>query len=108
MSYSTEKIRFRISCNQPSYLVMSEIWFPGWVASLDGEDRDVICGNYLFRVVPVEEGDHEVIVSFFSWPFRIGAIVSLATLLCGVWFLWRYKRRNSFKGLRENLSGAAS
>ena len=99
LSHSTEKIRFRISCNQPSYLVMSEIWFPGWVASVDGEDKEVICGNYLFRVVPVEGGDHEVTLFFISWPFRIGAVVSLATLLCGLWFLWRHKRRDSLNGL---------
>jgi len=107
LSHSTEKIRFRISCNQPSYLVMSEIWFPGWGASVDDEDREVICGNYLFRVVPVEEGDHEVILSFISWPFRIGAMVSLATLLCGVWFAVRSRRRDSFNGLPENRSAAA-
>ena len=107
LSHSTEKIRFRISCNQPSYLVMSEVWFPGWVASVDGEDREVICGNYLFRVVPVEEGDHEVILSFISWPFRIGAMVSLATLLCSVWFAVRSRRRDSFNGLPENRSAAA-
>jgi hypothetical protein len=107
LSYSTEEIRFKISCNQPCYLVMSEMWFPGWVASVDGKDREVICGNYLFRVVPLEEGDHEVKLYFVSWSFRIGAAVSLATLLAGLWFLWRYRTKDSLKGLLGKRFAAA-
>jgi hypothetical protein len=98
LSHSTEEIRFRVSCNQPAYLVMSEIWYPGWRASVDGEEREVMCGNYLFRVVSVEEGNHEVIILFVSRPFRIGALLSLATLMCGAWLWWRCRRRNSLRG----------
>ncbi len=87
LSYRAEEIRFRISCNQSAYLVMSEIWYPGWVASVDGEDREVICGNYLFRVVPVEEGIHEVTLHFVSWPFRVGAVVSFLALSLSLYFV---------------------
>jgi len=86
---------------------MSEMWFPGWVASVDGKDREVICGNYLFRVVPLDEGDHEVKLYFVSWSFRIGAAVSLATLLAGLWFLWRYRTKDSLKGLLGKRFAAA-
>jgi hypothetical protein len=81
LHHSEGEIRFGISCNQPCYLVMSEIWYPGWVASIDGRDREVICGNYIFRVVPVEEGSHEVALRFSSWPFRVGSVISLLTLI---------------------------
>ena len=78
--YQNEKIRVRVSTNQPGYLVLSEIFYPGWQAAVDGKKVDVLSGNYLFRVVPLEEGDHEVYLKFISWPFRVGAIISLLSL----------------------------
>jgi hypothetical protein len=93
LHYATEEIRFRVSCNQPAYLVMSEIWYPGWVASVDGEEREILCGNYLFRVVAVDKGNHEVTVRFVSWPFRIGAVVSLLALSLSLCFIALRRRR---------------
>jgi hypothetical protein len=81
LSHRAGEIRFRVSCNQPCYLVMSEIWYPGWVALTDGKEREVLCGNSIFRVVPVEEGNHEVTLFFVSWPFRVGGLISLVTVL---------------------------
>jgi hypothetical protein len=78
--YQNEKIKVRVSTNQPGYLVLSEIFYPGWQAAVDGKKVDVLSGNYLFRVVPLEEGDHEVYLKFISWPFRVGAIISLLSL----------------------------
>ena len=93
LNHRADGIRFRISCNQPCYLVMSEIWYPGWVASVDGKDTEVICGNYIFRVVPVEEGNREVSLFFVSWPFRVGGVISLATLVSFACLLWLLRKR---------------
>jgi len=98
LKYGAEEIRLRVSCDHPAYLVMSEIWYPGWVASAGGKKEEVMAGNYLFRVVPVEPDNHEITLTFVSWPFRIGAGVSLASLLAGL-CLWRHcRRREAFKG----------
>jgi len=53
----------------------------------------VICGNYMFRVVPIEEGSHEVTVSFVSWPFRVGAVVSFLSLVLSMYFFVFGRRR---------------
>jgi uncharacterized membrane protein YfhO len=108
LAYASERLTMKTSSVSAGYLVVSEIFYPGWTAEVDGRRREVMRGNYLFRVIPLEKGDHEVILSFISWPFRIGAMVSLATLLCSVWFLWRFRRRDSFNGFPENRSAAAS
>ena len=105
-SHGTEEIRLRVSCNQPCYLVLSEIWYPGWAASVDGKKKEVMRGNYLFRVVFVEEGQHEITFTFVSWPFRIGALVSAATVVFSVFFWWGCRRRDLLKGLREKTFAA--
>jgi uncharacterized membrane protein YfhO len=70
----------RVSTERKGYLVLSEVYYPGWQASVNGKKVDVLCGNYIFRAIPIEPGDHEVDLSFVSWPFRIGTIISLVTL----------------------------
>jgi uncharacterized membrane protein YfhO len=61
---------------------------------VDGKEVPVLCGNYLFRVVPVGAGTHEVVLRFVSWPFRVGAVISLLTLIGGLLFiLWKRVRR---------------
>jgi uncharacterized membrane protein YfhO len=72
---------------------MSEIWYPGWVAFVDGEESEVMCGNYLFRVVPVKEGNHEVTVHFVSRPFRVGAVVSFLALILSLYFIVIKRKR---------------
>lgn len=92
VSYGNEEIRVQASLNRPAYLVMSEIYYPGWYASVNGRKVDLLRGNYLFRVLPLEAGRHDVRLYFVSWPFRIGAAVSLATLFLSLGFLLLRRR----------------
>ena len=90
--YDNEGIRIKTSANQAGYLVLSEIYYPGWEATVDGKKVPILRGNYLFRVVPLDRGTHEVQMNFVSWPFRIGAIVSVFTLVFSLWFIvWKWK-----------------
>lgn len=82
-AYAHEEVRLRISASAPCFLVLSEVFYPGWIAEIDGKETSVLRGNYLFRVLRMDKGDHEVVMRFVSWPFRLGAAISLATLfLC--------------------------
>ena len=85
--YDNESIRIETSANQACYLVLSEIFYPGWEATVDGKKAPILCGNYLFRVIPLEQGKHDVELRFVSWPFRVGAIISLLTLICSTGFI---------------------
>jgi hypothetical protein len=87
LQHDHKGIKLRASATQPGYLVLSEVFYPGWEAKVDGEKAPILRGNYLFRAVPVEQGEHEVVLRFVSWPFRIGAIVSLLTLAFSLWFI---------------------
>ncbi|NVL90210.1 MAG: YfhO family protein [Desulfobacterales bacterium] len=90
--YDNEQIRIKTSANQACYLVLSEIFYPGWGAKVDGRKAPILRGNYLFRVIPLEQGKHEVHLRFVSWPFRIGVIISLLILAGSLWFIvWKRK-----------------
>ena len=80
LSYDHEEIVLEASSNRLGYLVVSEMFYPGWYAAVDGRQTEIWRGNSLFRVIPLESGEHEVRLFFISWPFRIGAFLSLLSL----------------------------
>jgi len=79
--YDNENIRIKTSANRACYLVLSEIFYPGWEAKVDAKEVPILRGNYMFRVIPLKPGEHQVELRFVSWPFRIGAAISLLTLI---------------------------
>jgi hypothetical protein len=95
--YDNEIIRIRTSSNQKGFLVLSEIFYPGWKATVDRKKVEILKGNYLFRVIPLEKGYHDVHLYFVSWPLRIGVVITLITLTLSIWFI--LKRENLFKHL---------
>ena len=71
------------------YLVVSDAYYPGWRAAVDGREVDVLRANYLFRAVPLPAGEHEVVFWFDPPPLRRGAVISAvglgaATILAAV------------------------
>jgi len=91
--YGYETIKMNCTSNQQCYLVMSEMHYPGWEATVDGKPAPVLRGNYLFRVIPLKQGKHEVEMRFVSRPFQAGMIISVFTLFGSAAFLLVVKKR---------------
>jgi uncharacterized membrane protein YfhO len=62
--------------NEPGYLLVSENHYPGWKALVDGQSRQILRGNYLFRVIELPQGKHRVEFVFDSFPIKLGMAVS--------------------------------
>jgi len=93
LAHTGERVTLKTSSDSAGYLVVSEIFYPGWTAEVDGRKSKVMRGNYLFCMIPLERGDHEVTLYFVSWPFRVGSVISVVTLAGAVWALWLLRRR---------------
>ena len=91
--YGSDKITLRTQSNSAGYLVLSEVFYPGWTAKVDGRKGEIMRGNHLFRVIPLEKGEHEVTLCFISWPFRVGGMISLVTLISAACVLFLLQRR---------------
>lgn len=59
----------------------SEWFYPGWRAYVDGKETPIYRANFMFRAVPLPPGQHTVKFVYAPWTFKIGAWVSLVTLL---------------------------
>lgn len=79
--------------NQDGFLVLSDTFFPGWHARIDGKETPIFRANYDFRAIVLPKGDHEVIFEYHPhlWP---GVIISLITLLfTGFWIMRHVKKQ---------------
>jgi hypothetical protein len=82
LSYSTASIRLHTSAPSNSLLVLSDTYYPGWTARLDGQARlPVLRGDVLFRVVPVPAGEHTLELRFEPASLGLGLAVTGAALL---------------------------
>jgi len=77
---------------KPSLLVMSEMFYPGWQAKVDGREVDLLRVNYNLRGVSVEAGKHRVELSYRPRALFWGAVVTLATALC-LLAIWVWEKR---------------
>jgi hypothetical protein len=79
----------------PRLLVLSEMYYPGWRATVDGAETAIYQTNYLFRGIVVPAGRHQVEFAYRPASVAIGAAISFAALvLCGA-LAWRGRAGSS-------------
>jgi len=79
-SLSWEPNQIMVEATGSGLLVLSEINYPGWVAFVDGEERELVVTDDLLRSVYIGEGRHRVVFSFRPFRYYIGlgmAVVGL-------------------------------
>ncbi|PYV16869.1 MAG: hypothetical protein DMG07_06980, partial [Acidobacteria bacterium] len=93
-SFAPNRIKLAASLTRPAFVVLSEVYYPGWEATVDGRPAPLVNGDYILRAVPVSAGRHEVVLRFRSRPFQLGLTISLTTLATpALVFLYRRRKR---------------
>lgn len=72
-------------------LSVSDTYYPGWKAYIDGVKTPILKANYAFRAVYVPPGAHTVRFIFDPLSFKIGLTVSIASLIASFLFIRRYE-----------------
>jgi Bacterial membrane protein YfhO len=80
-AYAAGAVKIHTSASADAWLVLSDTYYPGWVASVDGRPTSLLRGDVLFRVVPVPAGEHEVEFHFEPASVKLGLVISLGALL---------------------------
>lgn len=88
-----------VEAQAPALLMLSEIWDPGWSATVDGAPITPLRANYIFMAIPVAEGQHAVELRYtppLLWP-GVGITLStaLVLLLAGLWLARRQRAQPS-------------
>lgn len=96
---SANRIVVHADARRPAYLVLSEAYYPGWRARVDGEVAPLYRADYLFRAVYLGPGSHEVVLTFAPRALPVAGAVSLAALgIIGGCLVWGAARRRAVSG----------
>jgi len=78
LSYGEDEIRLAAAPPVDALLVTSELWYPGWIATVDEKPATVHAVNAGFRAVVLPRGPHTVVFAYRPPLVRLG--LGLATL----------------------------
>jgi hypothetical protein len=76
-----ERMIFDVNTPEDGHLLISENYYPGWRATVDGQPTDILRANLTLRAIPVRAGQHRVEMWYDPLSFQLGAVISLGTLL---------------------------
>lgn len=96
-SYKPNELHYTIGSKKGGVVAFSEIYYPGWSATIDGQAAELGRVNYVLRALRVPEGKHEVVLAFHPASLSTTnaiAYTSLAILLGGFIFVGYRAYRN--------------
>jgi hypothetical protein len=79
--YLPNRVVVDVTGTAPGYLVLTDIWFPGWTCTVDGQPARLYRANYLFRAVAVDAGNHQVVFTFMPAAYQRGQLISGVALV---------------------------
>lgn len=95
-AWSTTTVAVRLDVSVRSVLVLTDAFYPGWNAYVDGTKAEVFPIYHNFRGVIVEPGDSNIEFRFEPASLRLGLWISCITLvLMFLWAVWTLRRRRS-------------
>ncbi|MCB9790315.1 YfhO family protein [Candidatus Nomurabacteria bacterium] len=72
VKYDFDEVVYKVTSSSPGVLVMSELYWPGWKAFINGEEGEIIKINGIFRAVEVPEGVSEVVLMYEGVGILLG------------------------------------
>ena len=96
--YEPNNLQYTVNSKNGGVVVFSEIYYPGWTATIDGQPAELGRVNYILRAVSVKPGKHTVVLDFHPTSISTTetiayiAIVILLLAIIGAGYM-RFKNR---------------
>ena len=79
--YKSERVVVKTQTDRTGYLVLTDSWYPGWVAQVDGQTVPIQRADYIFRAVLLTPGEHTVTFEYHPLSLVYGAAITVTSLL---------------------------
>ena len=101
-SYEPNQLVYDVQSEKGGIVVFSEIYYPGWTATVDNQPAEVGRVNYILRALNVKPGHHEVILTFKPKSLKrtetmayVSYGILLLFVLLGIFFEYKQKRTSN-------------
>ena len=79
--YEPNNMTYTVSSTKGGVVVFSEVYYPGWTASIDGQPAELGRVNYILRALNVKAGKHEVVLDFHPTSISTTETIAYAALI---------------------------
>ncbi len=94
VSYQPERVEVQVHLGAPGYLVLTDAYYPGWRALVDGKPAKIERADYYFRAIYLEEGEHTIEFVYAPLSLKVGVAISLSCLVLVILGLgWGLRQR---------------
>ncbi len=77
-----EQLQINVTNASPTLIFISQTYFPGWTATVDGQSVPVIRANHAFQAVSIPDpGTHTIELQYQPQSLRIGLYITTAALV---------------------------
>jgi hypothetical protein len=98
-AYQPNNLKYTAESKNGGVLVFSEVFYPGWTASVDGKTVEIGRVNYVLRAINLPPGKHEVVLDFHPQTVATTETVAyvaegllLLVFIGGIFMEWRRKK----------------
>jgi putative membrane protein len=79
--YEPNNMTYTVSSTKGGVVVFSEVYYPGWSATIDGQPAELGRVNYILRALNVKAGKHEVVLDFHPTSISTTETIAYAALI---------------------------
>jgi hypothetical protein len=102
LTYKANELALKVNCPESGWLLVTDRWSRSWQATVNGEPAVLDCGNFIFRLLPVNAGENLVAMRF--QPFLMPHLLFLSWGMLGITavgsllLVWMKKSRHRVPG----------
>ena len=97
INYTNNEVDIYANIKKPSFVVLSDVWYPGWKAYIDNKLTRVYRANYTFRAIEVPPGKHKIRFVYDPFSFKLGTAVTTITVIFLIIFLILKLRKQKYE-----------
>ena len=106
-NYEPNELTYSVNSQKGGIVVFSEIYYPGWTATVDGAATSVGRVNYILRAINVKPGKHTVVLTFKPASVKntetaayVAYMLLVLAIAAGVFFEMK-RRKNETNELKK-------
>jgi hypothetical protein len=95
VEYQPNTVLIRADTDRDGFLFLSDTYYPGWHAQVDGVKTRIYRANYAFRAIHLKAGTHRIKFWYMPDSLLIGCYASLISVLMCIGIGWYMARKTS-------------
>lgn len=101
VEYNSNQVIIKANVPKGGFLVLTDLYYPGWKAYVDGKRQKILQADYIFRSLNLQPGDHLVKFIYDPLSFKLGCLSTFFSVLALGLFFITFKRHDKQGGIRN-------